>query len=144
MGLPDGTGVSALDFFEGLRFQEWIFNKFNRPNNFLPGNFDISEFFLVISFGRCTLRLNLESVGFLLQSFIGEAADYFRISLLSDRVFRFSLSCKDVGFVVYRLRYYECPSFKAYLHLWNFGGPDWVREWQPFVEEESKSWKVVS
>jgi hypothetical protein len=63
---------------------------------------------------------------------------------LSDRVFRFSLSCKDVGFAVYRLRSYVCPSFKAYLHLWNSGGPNWIKEWQLYYDEESKSWKLVS
>jgi hypothetical protein len=30
------------------------------------------------------------------------------------------------------------------LHLWNSGGPNWIKEWQLFSEEESKSWKVVS
>jgi hypothetical protein len=34
--------------------------------------------------------------------------------------------------------------FKAYLHLWNSGGPNWFIEWQRFSEEESKSWKLVS
>jgi hypothetical protein len=139
-----GSGSSALDFSDGLRFQEWIFDKFNCPINFLPGSSVRSEFFLVISFGRCSLRLNAESVGFLLQSLIGGATDLFRVSRLLDRVFRFSLSCKNVGFAVYRLRSYVCPSFKAYLHLWNSGGPNWIKEWQLFSEEESKSWKVVS
>lgn len=87
MGLPVGTVGSALDFSEGLRFQECISNKFNRSINFLVGKFDLFEFFLVISFGRCSMRLNSESVGFLLQFFIGGAVDFFRVSLLSDRVF---------------------------------------------------------
>jgi hypothetical protein len=103
-----GSGSSVLDFSDGLRFQEWIFNKFNCPINFLLGSSIRSEFFLVISFGRCSLRLNAESVGFLLQSLIGGAADLFRVSCLSDRVFRFSLSCKNVGFAVYRLCSYVC------------------------------------
>jgi hypothetical protein len=83
-------------------------------------------------------------VGLLLQSFIGGVTDLFRVLPLSDRVFRFSLSCKNVGFVVYRLRSYSCSVFKAYLHLWNSGGPNWIIEWQRFSEEESKSWKLVS
>jgi hypothetical protein len=48
--------------------------------------------------------LSIESVGFLLQSFIGGSVEAFRILLLSGFVFRFSLSCKEVCFVVYRLR----------------------------------------
>jgi hypothetical protein len=138
-GPPVGSGSSALDFSGGLRFQEWIFSKLNCPINLLPCKFDRHEFFLVISFGRCSLRLSAETVGFLLQSFIGGAADLFRVTPLSDRVFRFSLSCKDVGFAVYRLRSYVCPSFKTYLHLWNSGGRNWIKEWQLYSDEESKS-----
>jgi hypothetical protein len=113
-GLPVG---SALDFSVGLHFQDWILHKFNRPLNLLPGKFDRHEFFLVVSFGRCSLRLCEESVGLLLQSFIGGSAKLFRISPLSNRVFRFSLSCKDVGFAVYRRHSFICSTFKAYLHL---------------------------
>jgi hypothetical protein len=83
-------------------------------------------------------------VGLLLQSLIGGEADLFRVSHLSDRVFRFSLSCKNVGFAVYRLRSYSCSAFKAYLHLWNSGGPNWIIEWHRYSEEESKSWKLIS
>jgi hypothetical protein len=127
-GPPVGSGPPALDFSVGLRFQDWILRKFNRPINLLPGKFDRHEFFLVISFGRCSLRLCEESVDFLLQSFIGGSSELFRISPLSDRVFRFSLSYKDVGFAVYRCHSFICSSFKAYLHLWNSGGPNWIKE----------------
>jgi hypothetical protein len=115
-----GLDCSALDFSNGLRFQDWISSKFNRLVNLLPGNFDRHEFFLVVSFGRCSLRLCSESVGLLLQSFIGGAAILFRVSPLLNRVFRFSFSCKNVGFAVYRLRSYSCPVFKAYqpMELW--------------------------
>jgi hypothetical protein len=133
-----------LVFFDGLRFQDWIFNKFNRPINPIPGKFDRHEFFLVVSFGRCSMRLCPESVGLLLQSFVGGEAVLFRVSQLADRVFRFSISCKVVGFAVYHLRSYSCSVFKAYLHLWNFGGPNWFIEWQRYSVEESKSWKLVS
>jgi hypothetical protein len=85
----------------------------------------------------------LESVGFL-QSFIGGSIDSFGIVPLSDIVFTFSLSCKAVGFAVYNIGSYKCKSLKAYLHLWNFGGPNWIRELQFFNEEESTSWKLVS
>jgi hypothetical protein len=108
---------SALDFSVGLRFQDWILCKFNRPINLLPGKFDRHKFFLVVSFGKCSWCLCEESVGLLLQSFIDGSAKLFMISSLSDRVFRFSLSCKDVGLVVYRHHSFICSSFKVYLHL---------------------------
>jgi hypothetical protein len=83
-------------------------------------------------------------VGLLLQSSVGGEAGLFRVSQLADRVFRFLLSCRIVGFAVYRLRSYSCSMFKAYLHLWNSGGPNWFIEWQRYSVEESKSWKLVS
>jgi hypothetical protein len=90
------------------------------------------------------MRLCPDSVGLLLQSFVGGEADLFRVSQLADRVFRFSVSYKVVGFAVYHLRSYSCSVFKAYLHLWNSGGPNWFIEWQRYSAEESNSWKLVS
>jgi hypothetical protein len=31
-----------------------------------------------------------------------------------------------------------------YFHLWNFGGPNWVREFEAFCLEEDSSWSKVS
>jgi hypothetical protein len=107
---------SALDFSVDLRFQDWILRKFNRSINLLSGKFDRYKFFLVVSFGRCSWRLCEESVGLLLQSFIGGSAKLFRISSQSDRVFRFSLSCKDVGLAVYRRHSFICLS--SSLEFW--------------------------
>jgi hypothetical protein len=75
----------------------------------------------VVSFGRWNVKLTPESVGFLLQSFIGGDASAFKIMALSDIVFRFSTSYKSVGFSIYNLRSYECKSFKAFfasMELW--------------------------
>jgi hypothetical protein len=33
---------------------------------------------------------------------------------------------------------------RLFLHLWNYGGPNWVREFCLFNEEENSSWKLVS
>jgi hypothetical protein len=85
-GLPT---VATLDFTVGLRFHDWILRKFNRPVNLLPGKFDRHEFFLVVSFCRCSWRLCEESVGLLLQPFIGGSAKLFRILQLSDQVFAY-------------------------------------------------------
>jgi hypothetical protein len=77
MGGPQvGLSCSALDFSDSLRFQDWISSKFNRPINLLPGNFDRHEFFLVVSFGRCSLRLCLESMDF-----------FFNLSLVAMRIY---------------------------------------------------------
>lgn len=49
-----------------------------------------------------------------------------------------------MGFAIYSLGSYECDFFKAYLHLWNFGGPNWVKEYQAYMHEEQCSWNLVS
>lgn len=117
-------------------------NNFDQPINFYPSN--NFEFFLLISFGRCSLCLNIESVGFLLQSFVGDPTEDFRIIPLSYTVFRFSVSCKSVGFAIYGIKYFECKFFKAYIHIWNSGGPIWPKDLQLFNEEELNSCHLVS
>lgn len=41
------------------------------------------------------------------------------------------------------LDFFECKSFKAYFHLWNYGGTNWIREFKSFLQEESSSWNIV-
>jgi hypothetical protein len=98
----------------------------------------------VVSFRRCSIKLSPESIGFILQSFIGGNASAFKISVLSDIVFRISVSCKSVGFSIYNLRSYECNSFKAYFNPWNSGGPNWVKEYKLLIDEEDSLWNLVS
>jgi hypothetical protein len=112
--IPHHLG-KVLGFHSGLHFQDWISWSFNCLINWHPSFFS-RELFLVVSFGRCSIKLSPESVGFILQSFIGGNASAFKISVLSDIVFRISVSCKSVGFSIYNLRSYECNSFKAYLY----------------------------
>jgi hypothetical protein len=90
----------------------------------MPVNFsaDISqmEFFLV----DCKLHLDSILVTSLLQAAIGGIDRDFNVLPLSDRVFRFSVSCKQVGFFVYNLRFFHCEEFSVFFHLWNDGGPN--------------------
>jgi hypothetical protein len=82
-------------------------------------------------------------VGSLLQSTIGDLAQDFNVVLLSDRVFSFSVSCKQVGFFIYHLQFFKCDNFVVYFHLWNDGGPNWQREFLAFDSEEESSWQKV-
>jgi hypothetical protein len=50
------------------------------------------------------------------------------VSLLRDRVFSFTVSSKKVGFMILAQKFYSCPHFKCYYHLWGLGGPNWQRE----------------
>lgn len=97
------------DFLHGAGFEEWVWRNSRFPITCSFGNNSL-VFHLLVSFGRCVVRLNMESAGFLLQSFISGSTDGFRIVPLSDRVFIFSISCKEVGFTVYGMRSYECES----------------------------------
>jgi hypothetical protein len=85
--------------------EEWVWRNSRFPITCSFGNNSL-VFHLLVSFGRCVVRLNMESAGFLLQSFISGSIDGFQIVPLSDRVFRFSISCKEVGFTVYGMRSY--------------------------------------
>lgn len=131
-----------LDFQPGLGFQDFIWRKFGLPIKARPGQ--LSGFFtLVVSFGRCKSKLSQALVSKLLQSVLGGRASDFRVSLLHDRVFKFMVSLKQVGFHVYKLHSYACDLFKLYFHLWGNGGPAWIREFQAYAEDESNSWTHV-
>jgi hypothetical protein len=96
---------------------------------------DISqvEFFLVASFGRCKLKLDSLSVGSLLQAAIGGINREFNVVPLSNRVFRFSVSCKQVGFFIHQLCSFHCEEFSVFFHLWNNGGPNWIKEFRDYI-----------
>ncbi|PNT72254.1 hypothetical protein BRADI_2g41848v3 [Brachypodium distachyon] len=99
------------------------------------------DFFMVASFGRCRYRLEETTVSLLLQACLGGQAVEFRVLHLRDRTFCFSVSFKSVGFHIARLISYTYASFVVYFHLWGFGGPNLVKEYENWVHEESISWK---
>lgn len=101
-----------------------------------------STFIMVVSFGRCIFRLSSESVGFMLQASLGGSADYFSVSQLADRVFRFSISSKIVGFHIYNIKMIN-QEFRAFFNIWNSGGPNWLSEFRNYLKEEYSSWKLI-
>jgi hypothetical protein len=102
-----------------------------------------SAFWLVVSFGRCIFKLDPVSVGHLLQAALGGFARGFNVFPLADRVFRFTVSSKDVGFHIYNSKCIVRPEFKAFFNLWNFGGPNWTYEFRLFLQEENANWWFV-
>lgn len=68
----------------------------------------------MVSFERCVFRLSHGSVGFLLQASLGGSADVFCVSQLADRVFRFSVYSKTVGFHISMLKIIDRPEFRAF------------------------------
>jgi hypothetical protein len=135
-------GTSLLEFQPGLAIQAPVWKDFGLQVS--PVDNSRSAFFLVISFGCCKHRLSPHSVGLLLQSTIEGNEDAFRVFQLAPRVFRFSVSSKNVGFFIASLRSYDCSEFKAYFHLWNSCGLNWKQEYATFAQEEASSWRQVS
>jgi hypothetical protein len=66
--IPDVSTIAlpvAFDFANGLAFSKEIHSKFVHHVNYLPNRFK-REFFLVISFGRASFRLDMHIVGIVL------------------------------------------------------------------------------
>jgi hypothetical protein len=134
--------LAKLDFRSGLLFEDDIRRHLASP--VCPGHPDIPlTFWLVISFGRCFFKLDSIAVGYLLQAALGGFAKGFNVSQLSDRVFRFSVSSKAVGFHIYNSKCIDRSEFRAFFNLWNHGGPNWTYEYRKFIQEENANWWIV-
>lgn len=120
-----------------------ILRRFGTPVCFDPVS-SPQEFLLVVSVGRCKFRLSSLTVGFLLQSVLGGSADAFPVFQLDDRVFRFSVHSKLVGFHIAQLHSFECSDYKVFFHLWHGGGPNYIREFQQWEAEQAAEWTYVS
>jgi hypothetical protein len=75
---------------------------------------------------------------------LGGSAKDFHVTQISDMVFWFLVSCREVGFLINHLQFYECDSFRVFFHLWNNGGANWKKELGDFEKEESASWHLVA
>lgn len=58
-------------------------------------------------------------------------------------MFSFSVSCKDVGFMIYKLKSFSCKAFAIYFFLWSGGGPNWKKELELWNREQEAEWTVV-
>ncbi|KAL6646715.1 hypothetical protein ACP70R_015409 [Stipagrostis hirtigluma subsp. patula] len=134
--------LGDLEFTPGIAFQSQVWSRFSSSVHFSPSVG--TEFWLVVSFGRCAIKLSESSVGVLLQAAIGGSATGFRVLLLRDRVFRFSVNSKQLGFFVYGLRKIVNRHFVLFFHLWGNGGPNWKREFMAWQQEQSDEWMRIS
>jgi hypothetical protein len=53
-------------------------------------------------------------VGYLWQVAIGGSASDFNVVQITDKVFRFSVSCCEVGFLINQLCSFKCDSFSVF------------------------------
>lgn len=134
-------GLSDLDFSLGLEIQRLVRQCFNSTVS--PSSASPKPFILVASFGRSSIRLNEDSVSLILQSCLGGVASDFRVLHLSDYMFRFSVSSKSVGLMVYKLKFFKCELFAIFFSLWSSGGPHWQRELECWTKDQDAEWSVV-
>ncbi|KAG2538408.1 hypothetical protein PVAP13_9NG430000 [Panicum virgatum] len=131
-----------LDFSPGLSFQKEVCQRFGRSVHH-PSSSPDGSFLLLATFRRYTFWLTEDLVALALQSCLSGTASGFHVKFQSDRHFRFSVSCKDVGFHVYWLRRFIGASFDVYFHLWSNGAPPWEREKLLWEQEQLKEWTFV-
>jgi hypothetical protein len=130
-----------LDFDIGKAFEHEVDRKTGR---FVHSHSSFERgFYLLATFRRYLFQLNEESVALALQSYLGGLAKYFPVSYQSHNHFRFTVSCKAVGFAIYNLRRFIGASFDVYFHLWSNGAPHWEREKRIWEAEEAKQWSKV-
>lgn len=55
----------------------------------------------------------------------------------------FTVSCKNVGIMIYKLKSFSCKSFAAFFHLWSGGSPNWRREYDLWCYEQDVEWTTV-
>jgi hypothetical protein len=140
--LPGSADISKqLDFSYGHKFKADVRKRLASTVHPLGKS---NHFLLVVSFGRANFKLTEDMAAIALESCIGGIAEDLMVQCLHDRVFRFSVASKAVGFMVHALRSFSCSSFKCYFHLWSNGGPFWYKEFIKWQAECDKEWILVS
>jgi hypothetical protein len=132
-----GSIAHSLDFSHGHRFRAKVRELYSSPVNPISSS---GHFFLVVSFGRSGFRLDDLNVCLALSACLGCAFDEIYLSRLSDRVFKFSVCSKVVGFLLHNLKMFVCKHFVCHFHLWGQGGPNWQRELSRWQFEQEAEW----
>jgi hypothetical protein len=136
MDLPE------LNHQPGVGVQAAIRDRYGEPVNFFPiGN--LSEFFLIVSVGRCKYKLTEYSIGHILQATLGGTAVDFRPQQISDGVFKFVVASKNVGFHIYNLCSFSCDQYQVFFNLWSGGGAQWKSELEKYDREQEEQWTTV-
>jgi hypothetical protein len=132
----------GLNFLPGIGVEAAIRSRYGEPVNYFPIQ-GLKEFTLLVSVGRCKFKLSEQCIGFLLQANLGGVAVDFRPQQIYDRVFKFVVASRNVGFHIYKLRSYLCEQYKIFFHLSGNGGAHWNLESKKYAEEEQSQWTAV-
>jgi hypothetical protein len=87
--------------------------------------------------------LTEKSIGLILQVTLGGCAADFRPQPVSDRVFKFVVASRNVGFHIFNRRSFTCEQYKIFFHLWSNGGAHWISELNNYEQEEEDQWTTV-
>jgi len=134
--------ADRLDFSLGRKFEDEVDHRFGTLVHHSPPLAD-GSFFLLVTFHHFLFRLTEDSVSLALQACLGGPAVGFHVKFLSTDHFRFSVTCKQARFHVYRLRRVITSQFDVNFHLWSNGMPNWEREKRLWEEEPEKEWSTV-
>ncbi|CAD6266675.1 unnamed protein product [Miscanthus lutarioriparius] len=125
----------------GAEFAQFVFGKYGvRVASSPPSG---SDFSLLVAFGRCRFRLEEEFVKQTLRSILGNTKDSFNACLIDERIFLFTISCKEVGFEVCKIRSFECADYKLSFHLFNEAGLASANALVSASERQSFPWMEV-
>lgn len=136
------AGLSDLNFDPGIKFASLVLQCFGCMVSPTVAH-SPTAFHLVASFSRSAIRLNEDSVGLILQSCLGGSAKNFHVLHLSGWMFSFSVSCKNVGIMIHKLRSFSFKFFAIFFHLWSGGGPNWQKEYERWCHEQDVEWHLV-
>lgn len=99
---------------------------------------------MVASLGCSSLRVNTESMALMRQAIIGGKSEDFKVLWLKDWCFRFMVSSKQVGLMIYRIKKVSTSIFNMHFALWHNGGPDHILEKRRWDQEQHEEWHLVT
>lgn len=89
---------------------------------FLPNTIGSPGFWLLASFSRSKFKMSSSVVAKILASAIGGNDSLLCVPDISDWIFKFKVSSRDVGLLIYDLKVHSCLDFKLAFHLCNERG----------------------
>ena len=98
---------------------------------------------MVVSFCRAYFKLDVPTVSVSLLAMFGGYAQGFHVRLLRGRSYKFSVASKSAGFEIYNAGRIIEKDFEMVFSLWNFGGPNWIREEHAYYAELDIEWTLV-
>jgi hypothetical protein len=134
--------LSKLDFNKGMAFSSKVAGALGSKvcNSGMPLD---CGFFLLVSFSRNRFRLTEELVSICLQSVLGGQASDFEPFLMEEQIFQFSISSKNVAFMVLALSPVAEDLFKLAFFLYNDSGFHHALRFAKIDSGPSFSWELA-